>query len=281
MVADKSDQFVAAIKSKKGLETLDNAFVQQKIDKIFNANHILKRKFEESKTFAQFSRSKEYEELLKRIRKELRAIYGVFQSDRKGLFAALKDPKTREEAIIKLLESHKSTKERVPHYDEIYEEICDRIKPSVVIDLGCGMNPLAYEYFIKNGVTPAIIASDISGTDMELIAEAFTALNIPGETLPLDLTKDYEKLKELKGDVTFLLKLLDSLEETHRHISYKIFDNITTPWIIASFPTKSLGGGKNIARAGRTWFERLLKRKELTWETFSVENELFYVIKQS
>lgn len=275
------NELIAKIKNKKELATLDDDYVQQKIEKIFSGNNKLKKKFEESKNIEQFSRSKEYEEILKRIRKELRAVYGVFSEGEKKKNELLekikkeKNTERKEELVNQLLQNHKSTQERIPYYDEIYTQICKRTNPKVIIDLGCGLNPLAYNYL---KCKPKIIASDVSKKDMEFLDEAFKVLGIPGKTVALDLTKDYEKLKSLKGDVTFLLKLLDSLEESHRHISYKIFDNIKTPWIIASFPTKSLGGKKNIASAGRTWFERLLKRKNLTYETFSVDNELFYVI---
>jgi 16S rRNA (guanine(1405)-N(7))-methyltransferase len=274
----KLSNLIKALKSKKELSTLDDTFVQQKVEKIFKGNNKLKKKFEESKDFPQFSRSKEYEELLKRVRKELRAVYGVFQQgdDREKLLKKLRT--TKDPADI--LAAHTSTKERLPYYDFIYSKISAEIKPKVVIDLGCGMNPLAYQYFVQHGCNPKIIASDISSADMEFLAEGFRILNIPGKTISLDLTKDYAELSKLKGDVTFLFKLLDSLEESHRHISYKIFDHIKTPWIVASFPTKSLGGKNRIAKAGRTWFERLLKRKGLAWSTFSVENELFYIIHQ-
>jgi 16S rRNA (guanine(1405)-N(7))-methyltransferase len=274
----KLPELVKALKAKKELANLDDSFVQQRIDKIFKSNNLLKKKFDASKDFAQFSRSKEYEELMKRIRKELRVVYGVFQQgdNRKKLLAELRTTKDPAE----ILATHKSTKERLPHYEDIYSKICSEIQPEVVIDLGCGMNPLAYHYFVQQGCKPKIIASDISKTDMEFLEECFKVLKIPGETKQLDLTKEYEELKAFKGDVTFLLKLLDSLEESHRHISYKIFDNIKTSWIVASFPTRSLGGKNKIATAGRTWFERLLKRKNLEWSTFSVENELFYIIHQ-
>jgi 16S rRNA (guanine(1405)-N(7))-methyltransferase len=276
-------ELISAIKSKKGLENLDDAFVQQKIEKIFNADLRIKRKFEASKDFAQFSRSKEYEELLKKVRKELRAVYGVFQGDgdRDDILKRLrltKDETEQLELVNQLLSLHTSTKERLPYYDNIYARIC-ALKPHIVLDIGCGMNPLAYHHFVQHGCRPEIVASDISKTDMEFLQQCFKTLKIPGQAIPLDLTKDYAKLKEHPADVVLMLKLLDSLEEASRHISYKIFDNIEAEWIIASFPTKSLGGRKAIARAGRTWFERLLKRKELEWETFSVENELFYVIK--
>lgn len=289
--SDKMEELVESLKSKKGLSTLDDDFVRDKVERIFASNNIIKRKFHSSASFKQFSKSQEHEELQKRIRKELRAIYGVFQTDegkaRRELLERLRtthDDAKRRELVDGLLDTHTSTKERVPHYDEIYAIICEKVHPSSVVDLGCGMNPLAHHYFAQHNCWPTIVASDISADDMKFLDACFAALSIPGKTVPLDLTKDGDiaKLPALTkdADVTLLFKLLDSLEEAKRHISYKLFDNIKSRWIIASFPTKSLGGKKNIARAGRSWFERLLARKGLAWETFSVENELFYVVKR-
>jgi 16S rRNA (guanine(1405)-N(7))-methyltransferase len=285
-VVQKERELIASIKLKKGLSSLDDRFVAEKVKKVFASNRVIQRKFYESKDFAQFSRSKEHEELLKRIRKELRAVYGVFQAtgdrERRDILERLRTTKSgneRKRIIDELLSTHTSTKERLPYYDEVYAEICARTKPKFIIDLGCGLNPLAYQYFVQHGFRPTIIASDLSVEDMAFLDECFKVLGIPGKTIALDLTKNYKMVRTLKGDVTLLFKLLDSLEETKRHISYDIFDHITTPWIVASFPTKSLGGRKSIARAGRAWFERLLTRKGLRWETFSVENELFYVIR--
>jgi 16S rRNA (guanine(1405)-N(7))-methyltransferase len=206
---------------------------------------------------------------------------GTSATSREDLLKRLrltKDETEKEEILTEMLSTHTSTKERIPFYDEIYAHMCARIKPRSVLDLGCGMNPLAYNYFVNNGCRPTIIASDISAKDMEFLDACFTELSIPGKTIALDLIKDYEQLQEFKVDLVLMLKLLDSLEEAKRHISYKIFENINAQWIVASFPTRSLGGKKTIAREGRAWFERLLARKGLSWETFCVENELFYVI---
>jgi 16S rRNA (guanine(1405)-N(7))-methyltransferase len=281
----KQKALIAAIKSKKELHGLDDDFVQQKVDKIFAADHTLKRKFDESKDFTQFSRSKVYEDLLKRVRKELRAVYGVFQDkadDRDRILKELRatNPAHRTRIIEELLATHQSTKERIPYDRQVAREIVERTHPTGIIDLGCGLHPLAYYHYPAVGAQPRIVASDVSANDMRFLEECFIALDIPGTTLRLDLTDptDIAKLTTLPGDVTLLLKLLDSLEEAKRHVSYAIFEHITSEWIIASFPTASLGGKKRIARAGRTWFERLLARRGLPWETFSVENELFYVI---
>jgi 16S rRNA (guanine(1405)-N(7))-methyltransferase len=279
-------EVVAAVKRRRGLETLSDDFVQQRVDRVIASNAFIARKMQASASFEQFSRSREYEELLKRVRKMLRAVYGVFQdgnSGREQLLSALRaaeDEELKNSIVAHMLQTHTSTKERLPYYDEIYGQICSRIHPKNVIDLGCGMNPLAYRYFVQHGCEPQMIASDISKDDMDYLAECFKILGIPGKTVQLDLTEDFAKLQDLRGDVTFLFKVLDSLEESQRHVSYRLFDAIQTQWIVTSFPTRSLGGRKRIARAGRAWFERLLARKGLLYDTFSVENELFYICRR-
>ncbi len=283
-MVDRVAGLVAAVKAKKGLSTLDDAFVREKIERVLRGDATIARKLESAKSVEQFLRSSTWDEILKRVRKELRAVYGVFQSgDREALLSRLHQPGADTAELIEdLLETHVSTKERVPHYATIARELAARITPAptTIVDLGCGMNPLADAYFRAAGWRASWVASDVSEADMRFLTAAFASIGIEGNAVRIDLLSETKEVAKLKGDVTFLLKLLDSLEESKRHISYKLFDHIKTPWIVASFPTRSIGGGKRISTAGRTWFERLLTRKEAKWETFSVPNELFYVIRR-
>lgn len=261
---------IRAIKDKPELASLDDSFVQKKVEEYLQGHPEVREKRESSRDFAQFQRSREYKGLLKNVRRELREIYGVFRLD----------DCNPDDDPEKILGSHTSTRERLPFYDIIYKELSSRIPaPKTLLDLGCGMNPLSYSWMKRHGWSPEIIASDVSSGDMEFLMEAFQAHGIPGRTIALDLIKDCEILENIDADVTFMLKLLDSLETVERFISYKIFEHIASRWIVVSFPTKSLGGKKTIPAKGRSWFERLLKRFGYGFETFSVENEMFYVVR--
>ena len=281
-MVDRVGELVAAVKAKRGLGTLDDSFVREKLLNVLRSDATIKRKLDSAKGVGQFLRSAQWEVMLKRVRKELRIVYGAFQAgDRETLIERLAKSSGRERIVGDILETHVSTKERAPYYPQIARELAKRMPaPKVIIDLGCGMNPLAHESFRSVGWNPSWIASDVSEADMRFLAKAFDALEIQGKTVRIDLLSEIDKVKALKGDVTFLLKLLDSLEESKRHVSYELFDAIRTPLIVASFPTKSLGGKKRISTAGRAWFARLLTRKGLSWETFRVPNELFYVIRR-
>jgi len=268
------DDLIAAVKAKRELANLDDGFVRERIERVLQSDATIRRKYEDARDFKQFSRSKEFDMVLKIVRKELRKIYGMFQlSDHERLIKA-SDAKS-------LLLAHQSTQERLPFYDRIYKELANRIpSPKTVADLGCGMNPLSYAYMVKHGWKPELIASDLSRNDMLLLAKFFHRFSISGRTIAIDLTKDFDILDDIHADVIFLWKVLDSIEETNRHISYKLFEHLHAKWVVVSFPTMSLGGQKRISTRGRSWFERLLHRGNLAFETFSVENELFYVVRR-
>ena len=281
-MVDRVGELVAAVKAKRGLGTLDDSFVREKLLNVLRSDATIKRKLDSAKGVGQFLRSAQWEVMLKRVRKELRIVYGAFQAgDRETLIERLAQSSGKERIVGDILETHVSTKERAPYYPQIARELAKRIPaPKTIVDLGCGMNPLAHESFRAAGWNPSWIASDVSEADMRFLENAFKALDIKGKMVRIDLLSEIEKVKTLKGDVTLLLKLLDSLEESKRHVSYELFDAIRTPWIVVSFPTRSLGGKKRISTTGRAWFERLLTRKGLSWETFRVPNELFYVIRR-
>ena len=81
------------------------------------------------------------EEKVKLTRDLLRKVYSSFSSQK---LLGIKD---RDADWV--LNKHKSTKERLPYYEEVYEKIFERIKRKKisVIDLGAGVNGFSYVFF--------------------------------------------------------------------------------------------------------------------------------------
>lgn len=273
-------EIVAAVKKKRELAALDDAFVLEKIERVLKENKKIRTKIEKSKSFKEFSRGSDFKELKRIVREELRKVYGVFDKDeknsRKGLLQQLAKESTNEEIITKILEMHQSSVERIHEYKIVYRKIKEFIgEPRSVLDLGCGSNPYSYLLFSKNA---DYLAVDLPSDDLKDIKKFFSIVGLEGRTLGLDLAKGYEKLRKEKVDVALLFKVLDSLEEVKRHISHKVLDAIDATWVVVSFPTMSLGGKKHIKKERRAWFEKLLLHKGWYYETFSISNEIFYVI---
>ena len=266
---------IEKILEKSELKNLPKSVVLEKLNNYFDEKS--RRKYEELGT--RFFRSKEFKKLKSLVRSELREVYGVFfeqqnKNRKKYLKRLIKEPSIDNH--IKVLELHKSSKERIPFYEEVYEKIFSVTgKPNSILDLACGYNPISYP-FMK--INPSIIAVDLSSEDMKFLEEYFESQEITGIGMPLDLTKDsaLEKVSNMEADVCLLFKALDSIETRKRNYSKALLEKINCQWIVISFPTKSLGGKKEIKTSKRNWIEKNYKIKK----TINIPNEIFYIIEQ-
>lgn len=281
-------QLAEDILSKKELAGLSPEFAIDKIKKIFDSDGKLKKrvlsKAGACASYGHFKRTKEREELLKKIRAELREVYGAFiledYNKRASLLELLKREPSRE-AHDRILELHQSTKERLPYYDYAYRKIFETTGiPRRIVDLACGLNPVSYPYMAKLGCRAEYLACDISDEDMRFIEEYFKARNIKGAAARVDLIKDDVSGLTTGFDICFLFKALDTLEAAKRNISRSIMKNISSSYIVVSFATKSIGGKKSIRNERRSWFDKLVKKNGWDCSLFELPNEIFYIIKK-
>lgn len=266
-------KLVNDIKAKKELSSLDDSFVEGFAKGYLEKNPI---ELKEGLTEKQVSKSKEYKGIIKDVRKQLRAVYGVFKEGKFGKrLKLINDIKGLDdfEGHSKILALHKSTKERLPYYETVYDSIFKVTgKPKTILDLGCGLNPFSYPWMKINVKYVAVEAAE---EDVKFIQSYFDSFGINGKALKLDLS-NVNVLP--KADVCFLFKMLDTLEGIRRGISGELIEKIDSRFIVASFPTKSLGAKKEI-RAGRLgWFEKIIEAYEYT--IFEIENEKFYIIRK-
>jgi len=266
-------ELIKKIKEKKEFNSIEDRFVRTEIIKYFKQNPKAMQAVQEKRT-----RSEDYKQAIKNVRAVLRRVYGVFLTkateDREKYLA--------EENFEKLLETHLSTKERISIYPAIYKKIFAITgKPKIILDLGCGMNPLSYP-FMK--VDAEYYASELNKADCEFLEKCFNKMNIKGKAIALDLTeaaKDISLLKTFpKADVCFLFKILDEVEEKKgRKASEVLIKNIDADWLVISFATKKVTG-KPMKYPFRRWLEQMLARLGYEFEIIKEENEVFYVVKK-
>jgi hypothetical protein len=300
------DELIADIKDKKELRALDDDFIKNKLDVFFKsrqheqAKDKFLKKLDASKTYKQFTKSKEYKFLIKEIRAELRRVYGVFIMDgynkKKALIEELRGEHSQEEIREihdKLFQLHKSTKERMDHYEELYQTIFDTIedfektervlgnrKKFVFMDLACGMNPLSTALFRDKIIK--YYASDISTEDCEFLKDYFNIVGLDAIIFPADLTdtKIFYKLEKIPVDICYIFKTLDGLERIKRNMTEDLLKSITTKYFAITFPTLSIGGHREIKEHRRLWLEKLLLNLDWKYEKFTMGSELSYVIKK-
>jgi hypothetical protein len=306
------NELIEDIQDKKELRTLDEDFIRNKLEVFFKERYHEQskakflRKLEVSKTYKQFTRSKEYKFIIKELRAELRRVYGVFilegYEKRKKLLTELKNAETTEEKKEihdKMFLLHKSTKERMDHYEELYQTIFDAIddfekdKPLfeahkkgvshkyVFMDLACGMNPLS-SYLFKDKVKK-YYASDISTEDCEFLKDYFDTTKIDAIIFPADLTADkiFYKLEKIPVDICLIFKTLDGLERIKRNITEDLLKSINTKYFAITFPTLSISGHREIKEHRRLWLERMLDNLGWKYSKFTMGSELLYMVKKN
>ncbi len=276
------DLIISDVKKKKTLHSLDSSFVEQLILEYFSKNPGIKKKLE---SHPKIRKSKDYKTLLKCLRKTLHDVYGVFNISKRDL-AELEDHLKKVGSLdskaldihARILQSHKSTQERLKSYTPFYISLF-RItgKPKVILDLACGLNPLSYPWMGVKDLT--YYAYELSPDDASFIQSYFDVIakysGLKGKAFSADLLK----LPSLpKSDVCFLLKALDSLESLKKGISLELLKIIDSKFVVVSFPAYSISGKKRLKP--RAWFFALLKDLNLSYKEIELENEVFYVIKK-
>ena len=112
--------------------------------------------------FSKESSSADKKFLLKEIRKKLRILAGRFRAESSNLKACLE--LLNQNKIDELLNLHTSTSERINKYDMIRKEVY-KLSPKTILDLGCGLNPLA---LARKDVE--YTAVDIQTNDLEVVS---------------------------------------------------------------------------------------------------------------
>lgn len=255
---------------------LEPEFLDNVIVKYFKTNGDTKKKLIriiEEKGIEKIEKNKYFKKSVKEIREEIRVLYESFLEkdfNKKNILDEMK-----------ILNSHKSTKERLEFYPQVYDKIFSWYLPKKIADLACGLNPVSINYFNKNKFE--VFAADLNEDDMNFLNEYFIENKIEGFAKAYDITKLgflYDPMFT-SSDLVFLFKALDSFETIKSNISKDIIKKIPQKKIVVSFPTKSLGQKKEISDTKRNWLRNFLTNKEYLYEEFEIYNELFFLITKN
>lgn len=218
------------------------------------------------------------EERIKKTRDVLRRAFSSF-AGRKLLNWKGRSP---EEILAK----HLSTRERLPHYEEIYSRLLSHLPEKLsVLDLGAGVNGLSYPFFARVGKTVSYVGVEAVGELVTFMQAYFSSAKISGEAHHVSLF-ELGKVKELmektkKPRVIFLFKTIDSLEALERNYS-KRFILETLPLVdrfVVSFATKSMMRRRSF-HATRKWLTDFLEKETNILDDFEVGGERYIVFEQ-
>ena len=248
------DRVVAKIKEKKELSDIPDSLVGETLETYLRKNHLVIPQKE-----------KELKIIIKEVRSHLRRYVGQYQS---SASLSKKQRLLHEGKISELLKTHASTRERASFYPKL-KELIKKMNPKSILDLGCGINPIAVaspgmEYY----------AYEIKKDDLVLVAEFFKMSRIKGKTFFKDIRKESEFPK---ADLTLMFKILDIMEKDKYNFTKSLLEKINSKHIIVSFSTRTLSG-KPMNAPRRLWFEKLLEELKYKFTSISSNNEIFYLI---
>jgi len=256
----KTSQIIYEIKKKKELAGISDSAIENAL-----SDYLEKQKISLEKLTRR-----EIKIIVKEVRANLRNIVGKFQRKFRKRSYLLSSQNFQE-----LLLSHSSTAERIDFYNEL-RKIIKNTGAKTILDLGCGLNPLA----LASSET-FYCASDINEQELKIVSDFFRQKNFKGETFVCDLKKMDKTLP--KSDLCLLFKVLDVVDPAGKNrgkITKKILLEIPCKKFLVSFSTKKLSGKKmNFPR--RLWFERILKKLKVNFSTFESTNEFFYFIEKN
>jgi len=251
-------ELILKIKDKKELLGLTDSVVEE----------ILKRYIKKYKLSLKNLPYPQSKTVIKEVRAELRTITGQFQKSLKD-----KSKLSDSGSYTKLLETHSSTAERLEFYPILKEKL-NKIGVRSILDLGCGLNPIAL-------ASPQIkyFASDIQEDELTLIDKFFKKHNIKGKVFVYDLRKISNDLPE--ADICILFKILDLLDNKKKRgkLTEKILKKVPCKKILVSFSTRKLSG-KPMNYPKRFWFENVLEKLKFDYKKFESKNEVFYLIEK-
>ncbi len=264
-------QLITTIKQKKELKDISNDFVKDSLKK-YQRKHSIK-------TLPTNPKSKDFKIVVKDIRAELRKVYGLFRNkDNAKLRNELINKLHQKDIHIKILETHASTKERLPFYKDLYKQIFTITKkPKTILDLGCGINPFSIPFM---NIKPTYYAYDINEEEITNINKYFKHNKIKGTAKLLDISKTTRITPLPKADVAFLFKVSAILDKGKGHKkTEEVISAIPTKYVVVSFPTLTMSG-KPMTAPRRSWMEWLCKRRNWDYRIIEFKNEIYYVLKK-
>ena len=178
----------------------------------------------------------------------------------------------------RMMESHASTRERLPILDRFYPTLLHDL-PLVqsVLDLACGLNPLAIPW-MPLAPKARYIATDIYSDLATFLSKAIPLLGVRGHGSVLDLL---HQPPSGAYDVVLLLKAFPCLEQLQPGLPQRLLQSTTAKTILVSYPVSSLGGrAKGMADNYARHFRRLALPDKSTVYEFRFETELVYRITQ-
>ncbi len=223
--------------------------------------------------------------LEKAVRKHLHNIMAPYLGDpdyaQAGLDLTAAFEKGQDAAntlLLEYLSTHESTKERIAIMEQFYQDIFAITGvPNIVLDLACALNPLAFPW-MGLGPDTTFYSYDIHTERIDFLNTYFALQGIPQAAKLQDLALE---IPTEHGDMALLLKELPRFERNYNKKGWQLLDALDVDWLVISFPTISLHGGRSLVTHYRNYFSEKAAERGWDYTELMYPSEMVFVAKKS
>jgi 16S rRNA (guanine(1405)-N(7))-methyltransferase len=229
---------------------------------------------------------------IKAVKSKLHQVYGAYESlslnyqrayrDLERAFAIAETERDLAEVRFvchRLLSFHTSTQERLHILDRFFAKTFDRTGvPRVVLDLACGLNPLALPWMnLPDGA--AYHAYDIDAKRIAFLNRYFALTHVHGIAHLQDILC---RPPVERADLALLLKSSACLEQQQKGSTLDLLDALNVSWVVVTFPVKSLGRReKGMAKHYEDAFFNMVADRTWPVTRIAFATELAFIVDKS
>jgi 16S rRNA (guanine(1405)-N(7))-methyltransferase len=221
---------------------------------------------------------------IKAVRAQLHSIMAPYLGDpdyeaAKGRLTAVfatADPTQIKAACADILHAHLSTRERLPLLDSFYREIFAVTgPPASLLDIACGLNPLAFPWMDLPPAATQFHAYDIHEPRIDFLNHYFRLQGLP----PLARVQDVaHTFPQEAADVALFLKEMPRFARNYGDLGRPLLEALNVRWLVVSFPAVSTHGGRNLTNRYREFMAQLIANHPWPTTELLFEGELVFCI---
>jgi len=175
-----------------------------------------------------------------------------------------------------VLAEHASTQERLPYMEDFYNQLFQRTGiPNTVLDLACGLHPLAFPW-MGLPLSVQYHVYDIIQPRVDFINDFLRTIGLA----PLAENRDIlVHPPKIKADLGLIFKEAHRMEKRQPGCSRQLWADLNVETLAVSLPTQNLSGTHSLLEQHRALIHNNLPKAHVV-EEISIENEVIFLIRK-
>lgn len=177
-----------------------------------------------------------------------------------------------------MLAVHTSSRERIPHMEEFYRTIFERIGiPQTILDTACAFNPFAFPWMGLPKST-AYHAYDLHSPRVHLLNSFFKIYGME----PLAEVRDILlEPPEVRADTAFFFKEAHRFESRKKGCNRNFWISLPVKTIVVTLPAENLTGQHQMRDRQRSLIEKNIEGLNWQYDETEIAGEMIFIIRKN